>query len=186
MEIPEKAALLVIDVQLAFDDPRPGPRNNPAMEENLRALLEAWRATKRPLIHVRHMSTEPNSLFRPGLPTNEFKPEVVPRAGERVIEKSVNSAFIGTPLERELREQGIDTLFLVGIQTNHCVSTTARMAGNLGFHTHVIGDACATRDRKGPDGKIWPAQTLHDVALADLHGEFATVVDTRQVLAATR
>lgn len=186
LTLPANAALVVIDVQRAFDDPRMGPRNNPALEGNVRALLARWRESRRPLFHVKHMSTEPQSLLRPGLPGNEFKPEAAPLAGERVIEKNVNSAFIGTPLEAELREKRIDTLVLLGIQTNHCVSTTTRMAGNLGFRAFLVGDACATFDRKGPDGRLWPAQTLHDVSLADLHGEFATVVTTAQVLAAAR
>lgn len=174
----KNAALIVIDVQQAFDDPSWGPRNNPQLEANVAALLRAWRARGAPLFHVRHMSMEPRSLLRPGLPGNAFKPEAAPLPGERVIEKSVNSAFIGTPLEAELRARGLDTVVLCGIQTNHCVSTTTRMAGNLGFKTFLVGDACATFDRRALDGRTFPAQLIHDVALADLHGEFATVIDT--------
>jgi len=98
------------------------------------------------------------------------------------VQKSVNSAFIGTTLESDLRASGYRTLVLTGMQTNLCVSTTARMAGNLGFDTVVVSDATATFDNTGPDGRLFPAQLLHDVALADLHGEFATVLDTRTVL----
>jgi nicotinamidase-related amidase len=185
MKLPERAALIVIDVQRAFDDASWGPRNNPELERNLSALLAVWRKARRPLIHVRHMSREPRSLLRPGQPGNEFKPEVQPLSGERVIEKNVNSAFIGTPLEAELRAAGIDTLVITGIQTNHCVSTTARMAGNLGFRTYVVSDGTATFDRKSHDGgRLFPAELVHAVALADLQGEFATIVDTRALLAA--
>ena len=182
--LPSTAALLIIDVQRAFDDPRWGRRNNPALERNLERLLAAWRETGRPVVHVRHMSSSPTSTLRPGQPGNEFKPEVAPRPGEWVVEKQVNSAFIGTHLERRLRNKEIDTLVIVGIQTNHCVSTTARMAGNLGFHTFVVGDACATFDRVGHDGVLRPAELHHDVALADLHEEFATIVETDAVLEA--
>ena len=106
-----------------------------------------------------------------------------PRPDEPVMQKSVNSAFIGTTLEDDLRRRGLTTLVVTGMQTNYCVSTTVRMAGNLGFDTYVVSDATATFDNTGPDGRKWAGQLLHDVALADLHGEFATVVDTKAVLA---
>ncbi len=101
------------------------------------------------------------------------------------MQKSVSSAFIGTSLEADLRRRGVTTLIVVGMQTNMCVSTTARMAGNLGFTTYVVSDATATFDNTGPDGKHYGSALLHDVALADLHGEFSTVVDTSTVLART-
>jgi nicotinamidase-related amidase len=102
-----------------------------------------------------------------------------------VIEKRVNSCFIGTTLEADLRNRGFDALVIAGLTTNHCVSTTARMAGNLGFTTWVVSDATAAFDRLGPDGAHHEAEQIHAIALADLHGEFATVVDTRTVVAAT-
>jgi nicotinamidase-related amidase len=57
------------------------------------------------------------------------------------------------------------------------------MAGNLGFATWVVSDATAAFDRVGPDGVLYRAEQIHAVALADLHGEFATVVDTTAVMA---
>ena len=135
-------------------------------------------------MHVRHLSTDPSSPLRPGQPGNAFKPETAPVAGEAVIEKRVNSAFIGTSLETRLRRAGCRGLIIVGLTTNHCVSTTARMAGNLGFVTWVVSDATATFDRVGPDGLEHRAEQIHVIALSDLHGEFATVVDTAAVVAA--
>jgi nicotinamidase-related amidase len=130
------------------------------------------------------MSTQVSSPLRPGQRGNDFKPETAPVAGERVIEKRVNSAFIGTSLESTLRRAGSYGLVIVGLTTNHCVSTTARMAGNLGFATWVVSDATATFDRVGPDGVQHRAEQIHAIALSDLHGEFATVVDTATVIAA--
>jgi nicotinamidase-related amidase len=184
-EIADRTALLVIDVQQGFDDPCWGPRNNPAMESRLAELLAAWRSRGRPVLHARHMSTSPNSPLRPGHRGNEFKAEAKPLSGEAVIEKRVNSCFIGTTLDEDLRRSGIDRLVLAGLTTNHCVSTTARMAGNLGYTAWVVSDATATFDRVGPDGVLYPAELVHGAALSDLHGEFATVVATRALIAET-
>ena len=179
-----RAALLIIDVQNGFDAPRWGRRNNPAMEARIVELLTAWRASRRPVIHAKHMSPDPTSPLRPGQPGNDFKRDVTPIDGEAVVEKRVHSCFIGTPLEAELRQQGHDTLVIVGMMTNHCVSTTARMAGNLGFAAWVVSDATATFDRVGPDGITYTAEQIHAIALSDIHGEFGAVVDTATVLAA--
>ncbi|NJO05763.1 MAG: cysteine hydrolase [Chloroflexaceae bacterium] len=163
-----------------------GQRNNPQMEQVIANLLTAWRTTQRPVFHVQHCSTELASPLRPDRPGHAFKPEAQPRAGEPIIQKQVNSAFIGTDLEAMLRQRGIDTLVMVGLTTNHCVSTTARMAGNLGFTTYIVADAVATFDRLGHDGQHHPAATIHATALASLHLEFAMVVQAAQVLAALR
>ena len=184
LQLDPSTTLLVIDLQSGFDDRYWGRRNNPVLERRVSELLRAWRAAARPVVHVRHMSTEPLSPLRPGQPGNAFKPEAAPAAGEAVIEKSVNSAFIGTPLETDLRRAGCRGLVIAGLTTNHCVSTTARMAGNLGFETCVVSDATAAFDRLGHDGVLRSAEQIHAHALSDLHGEFAAVVDTAAVLAA--
>lgn len=182
--LPPNAALISIDVQQAFADPRWGQRNNPDAEEKIAALLAAWRATGRPVFHVQHRSASPTGLFRPGTPGYLHKPEGQPRAGEPVIVKSVNSSFIGTDLEARLRAAGIAVLVIMGLTTDHCVSTTARMAGNFGFETYCVADATATFERTGPDGRRFTAEEMHATALASLHGEFATVVWSGEVLAA--
>lgn len=178
------ATLLVIDVQEGFSDPRWGRRNNPQMELRVAELLATWRAHRAPLIHARHMSTSATSPLRPGQRGNEFMALAAPRLGEPVIEKRVNSCFIGTSLESDLRNGGLDTLVIAGMTTNHCVSTTARMAANLGFRVWVVSDATATFDRVGPDGVSHGAEQIQAIALSDLHGEFATVIDTKTAIAA--
>ena len=182
--LPPNAALISIDVQQAFNDPSWGQRNNPDAEQKIAALLAAWRATGRPVFHIQHRSASPTGLFRPGTPGYEHKPEGRPDAGEPVIVKSVNSSFIGTDLEARLRAAGIGTLVIMGLTTDHCVSTTTRMAGNFGFETYFVADATATFERTGPDGRHYTAEQMHDTALASLHGEFATVLWTEEVLAA--
>lgn len=182
--LPPNAALISIDVQHAFNDPRWGQRNNPDAEAHIAALLAAWRATGRPVFHIQHRSASPNGRFRPGTPGYAHKPEGQPVPGEPVIVKDVNSAFIGTDLEARLRAAGIATLVIVGLTTDHCVSTTVRMAGNFGFDTYLVADATATFERTGPDGRHFTAEQMHGTALASLHGEFATVVRAEAVLAA--
>ena len=181
--LPKDAVLLVVDVQNGMDVyAREYNRNNPDLEKNIARLQQAWRKSGRPLIHVQHLSKEPQSPLRPGQSGVDIKDEVKPLPGEPVVQKSVSSAFIGTTLEADLRRRGLTTLVVVGMQTNLCVSTTARMAGNLGFTTYVVSDATATFDNTGPDGKRYASELVHDIALADLNGEFSTVIDTNAVL----
>lgn len=174
-------ALLLIDVQVAFDDPKWGPRNNLDAEANIARLLTRWRAFDAPVVHVFHDSRTTGSPLHPDSPGNAPKSEARPLSTERQFRKNVNSAFIGTDLEAYLRGQAIQNLVVVGLTTNHCVSTTVRMAGNLGFNTAIVSDATATFDRKTVDGRNRPAQDVHDAALSDLNGEFATVLTTSQL-----
>ncbi len=182
--LPANAALLVVDVQMGFLDPDWGERNNPDAEANIARLIAAWRASGRPIHHVHHASPSPTGHFRPGSPGHRPRPEALAAAGEPIHVKAVNSAFIGTTLEADLRAAEIDTLVIVGLTTNHCVSTTARMAGNLGFVTYVVEDATATFDRLGLDGRLRSAADVHAAALSDLADEFATIVATEAVLRA--
>jgi nicotinamidase-related amidase len=178
--------LLVVDMQQGFDDPVWGRRNNPHLEERVTELLDTWRTTGRPVFHAKHMSTSSRSPLRPGQPGNDFQAFARPRAKELVIEKTVNSCFIGTLLEADLRSRGCHTLVVAGLTTNHCVSTTVRMAGNLGFTTWLPADATATFDRVGPDGVHYTAEQIHAIALSDLHEEFASVTQTDQILDAVK
>lgn len=177
-----KQTLLLIDVQKGFDDPLWGERNNPEAESNMSLLLEAWRTKNRPVVHIRHCSTEAESPLRPELPGNAFKDEVTPLEGERQFTKSVNSAFIGTALEEYLRAEQISSLVIAGLTTDHCVSTSVRMAANLGFDVTLISDATATFGRKGFDGRLYSAEEIHNINLLSLEGEFCTVRSTGEVL----
>jgi len=180
----QNTALLVVDMQLGFDDPAWGARNNATAEANVAAVIAAWRAAGAPVIHIHHDSPSPSGRLRRGTRGNAPKPEAMPIAGEAIYRKSVNSAFIGTSLEADLRELAVDTIAIVGLTTNHCISTTARMAGNLGFRTFVLADATATFDRANLDGRIRRADDVHNAALSDLQDEFAQVVDTNTIIAA--
>ncbi|MCD4685703.1 MAG: cysteine hydrolase [Anaerolineae bacterium] len=180
--LPSNTALILIDVQQGFDAPFWGTRNNPHAEDNMARLLAAWRVAGRPIVHVQHLSRNPELPLHPDHAGSAIKVIVQLQGDESVITKDVNSAFIGTNLEQRLREAGITTVVIVGLTTIHCVSTTARMAGNLGFVTVVVSDATAAFGCTGHDGKTYSADLMHEVALAELHNEFATVMDTETVL----
>jgi nicotinamidase-related amidase len=177
-----KPALLLIDVQQGFDDPFWGKRNNPDAEKKMAELLQTWRTAKAPVVHVQHNSVEEFSPLRPDHVGNAFKPDTAPLETEPVFGKTVNSAFIGTGLENYLREHELQTLVIVGLTTDHCVSTSTRMAGNLGFNVFLVEDACATFEKKTFDGQTVPADEVHRVNLASLHEEFCTVLSTKGAL----
>lgn len=176
------AALVLIDIQVGLDDPALGERNNPQAEMNAAKLLASWRRLQLPLFHVQHLSRSPNSPLHPDKAGVAIKAVVEPLPDEPLITKDVNNAFVGTDLESRLRRLGITCVVVAGLTTDHCVSTTARMASDLGFRTFVVGDATATHERIGPDGRRHGAEDMHISALASLHGEFATIVSTDWML----
>ncbi len=182
--IDEKTALLLIDVQKGLDDWDfyGGNRNNPQAEANMAKILSKWRRDQRPVFHVRHSSTNPSSPLHRSNGGFQIKDEVVPLETEPLFTKNVNSAFIGTDLEKMLREKAIEKLVVVGLTTNHCVSTSVRMAANLGFEVILIADATATFDRMGLNNEVFPSELVHNTSLASLHGEFAVIMDTEVLL----
>lgn len=182
--MPRDAALLIIDVQKAIDHPGWGQRNNPQAEQNIAILLQVWRATQRPIYHIRHDSTEAASHYRPGQPGNAFKPEAQPLGGEIIVPKQTNSAFIGTDLESRLRSAGQNLLVVAGVITNNSVEATVRMAGNLGFDTFLAEDAAFTFGRTDWNGVLRSASEVHAMSLANLDGEYCTVVETHSVIEA--
>ena len=178
-------ALIVVDVQRAFDEWEAAGkgRNNPQAVRRIVDLLNAFRDHSVPVFHIRHEGTHPNSSFLPGGTGYPVKDEAREMAGEAVIVKRVNSAFIGTDLEARLRAADIRTLVICGATTNHCVETTTRMAGNLGFDARLVRDATWTFDRIGPDGDAHSAEDIHAMTLANLNGEFALIVSAAEVIA---
>ena len=183
--LPARTALIVIDVQKGLDEPYWGVRNNPEAEQNIARLLAAWRQRGWPIYYLHHQSKNPQSPLRPNYVGNAIKDIVQPQAGEPVLQKQENSAFIGTDLEARLRAGNQSTVVLTGLVTDHCVSTTARMAANLGFDTLVVADATATFDRVSPlTARHFTADEIHEAELTSLSGEFARIVATDALLSA--
>jgi len=177
-------ALLLIDIQKGLDEETyyGGNRNNRDAEANMAEILQVWRKWDLPLFHIQHSSQNPESKLYPTKPGFEIKEEVKPLPGEPLIVKNVNSAFIGTDLQNRMEAAGIETLVIVGLTTNHCVSSTARMAANLGFETLIISDATATFDRVGINGETYSSELIHLTTLASLKDEFAEIMKTEELL----
>ena len=177
-------ALLLIDIQKGLDQSEfwGGSRNNPSAEANCRLLLEYFRSKGWPLFHVQHHSKNPDSPLFPGKPSQQLKDEVAPLEGEKVVAKRTNSAFVGTTLHEELIAMGIKSLIIVGLTTDHCVSTSVRSAADLGYRTILVPDATATYDKSGIDGSHYEAELVHAISLASLKDEFALMIDTTTLL----
>jgi nicotinamidase-related amidase len=176
----ERPALILIDIQKGFQNIKywGEQRNNPDAELRASELLKFWRAYQLPVFHVQHCSSIPTSPLHESNAGNAFNDLIAPFDNEPVIKKNVNSAFIGTDLQARLKREHITTLVIAGLTTDHCVSTTTRMAGNFGYKTFLVEDATATFNKKGIDGQNFSAELIHKTALASLNGEFATVVTT--------
>lgn len=178
-----RAVLLPVDMQQAFDGPPWPPRWNTGVDANGLALLQAWRTAGLPVLHVRHDSTEPQSTLCPGTPGHAFRPGFEPAAGEVLITKSVNAAFIGTDLDGRLRGMGAETVVVFGISSDMCVSTTVRVGANLGYRMVVASDACDCFTLPDEAGNPIPAQAIHAAHMATLAHEFATVLTTAAIVA---
>jgi nicotinamidase-related amidase len=183
IKLHDNVPLIVIDVQRAFYDSSWGKRNNPCAERNIEKLIKYWNLNQRLVIYVKHLSKNKESLFYSKSETSEFKEMITPLPKDIIITKSVNSAFIGTNLEEILRENHCPNIVITGLTTNHCVETTTRMAGNLGFNPFFVSDATATFDRRSFNGEIFNAEKIHEMTLANLHEEFAIIKKTEEILA---
>ena len=177
----ETTALLLVDVQKGVNEVKyyggpSGKRNNHSAEENMRCLLAEWRRLGKCVAFTRHNSREINSPLKLDLETGDQIEGLEINGSDIVVEKDVNSGFIGTSLELELRRSGINRLVVMGFYTNYCIETTVRMAGNLGFDTYLVHDACAAVNTLGHDGEYYAPDLVHNMSIASLHGEFCTAI----------
>jgi nicotinamidase-related amidase len=183
-------ALLVIDMQRAFDDlDFWGATTNPDCESNVAALIEAWSAAGEPIVVIRHDSTSAGSPLHPDNPGNALVEAVAAVEPALFVTKNVNSAFYGDPdLQEWLTAQGVQELVICGIQTNMCVETTARMAGNLGYDVTVVLDATRTFDLTTDVAGLGivthtASELMATTALVLQGGGFARISTTQDVLA---
>lgn len=175
-------ALIIVDMQKGMHSPTLPHRNNPQAEANMLQLLTRWRTASWPVVHVRHISRSPDSVFRLGQAGAEFQEAFMPLDTEHVVEKNVPDAFVQSGLQRWLHVRAISDVVIVGVSTNNSVESTARSAGNLGFHTYAVPDACFTFDRMDLNGILRTADDIHLMSLTNLSSEYAQVVSTAQLL----
>ena len=177
----DRAVLLPVDMQQAFDAP-PWPRRwNAGVDSNGLALLDAWRLAGRPIVHVRHDSVQPGSTLAPGTRGNAFRPGFEPRAGEPLVTKSVNSAFIGTDLDLRLKRLQARHVVVFGISTDMCVSTTVRTGANMGWDMILVPDACDCFDLPDGQGGTIPAEEVQRAHVATLAFEFCRTFSTAEL-----
>lgn len=174
-------ALIVIDQQKGIDHPKLGPRNNIDAETKIIELLNTWRELQWPIFHVKHRSRNKESVFWPEQEGFELKPKFQPHTGERVIEKSVPCAFINSSLADELEDKEINRIVVVGAVTNNSVESTARTGGNMGLTVYVVEEACFTFNKTDYFGNIRSASEVHAMSLANLDGEYASVISMEQL-----
>lgn len=185
LHIQDNSALIVVDVQEGFDDELfMGKRNNPNADQNIEAIINVWEKSRRPIVIVQHNSISAGSVLNPSKPGNALKPYVKRVKPNLAVTKSVNSAFYGSPdLDQWLKSSDIRQIVIVGIQTNMCCETTARMAGNLGYDVIFVPDAMHTFDATGPDGVVISANEITRSTVASLFdGEFAKIAATMDVV----
>ncbi|MBP2299396.1 cysteine hydrolase family protein [Azospirillum picis] len=182
IQFPPATLLLAVDMQRAFDGPSWPRRWNREADRNGLRLLEGWRRSGRPILHVRHDSAEPDSSLRPGQDGNRFRDGFEPCGGEGVVSKSVNAAFIGTDLDLRLRRLGVERLVVFGISTDMCVSTTVRTGANMGWKITLAADACDCFELPDGRGGTIPAEQVQAVHVATLGFEFCEVATTAGIL----
>lgn len=182
LRLPEKAALIIINAQIGLLDATQAGRSNSEAEQNIARLLKVWRIQKRPVIHVKHVSNNPQSAFFRASKGVDFLPEFIPAGAETVLEKTKSSAFAETALSDLLRDQDISDLVLAGFTANDCIDSTARDAAEQAFTNYVVGDATAMFDLRDSNGKLMKAERLQRLTMANLNAFYAKVVSTDDVL----
>lgn len=182
MKLTPNTALIIIDQQQGLDNPKLGPRNNPNAEKVMLQLLKAWRTAQWPIIHVKHRSSEPNSVFWPEQQGFEFKPDFLPQSDELIVEKNIPCALLKTHLEKILDQKNIRKIVLIGASTNNSIEATARNAGSLGFRVFIVEDACFTFAKEDYFGTVRTAAEVHAMSLANLQDEYAEIVTAEQTL----
>jgi len=179
-----KSALIIIDAQYGIKNEAHwgGNRNNPKAEENIKSLLNFWRAKDLPVVIVQHCSISKASPFWPDKEGYKLMSFINLRNNEKLLKKSTASAFVKTDLEQYLERLKISDLVISGFVTNNSVEATARNAGDLGIKTVVVSDATACFDKVAINGVKYESEIVHQLSLANLKDEYAAIRTTEEII----
>jgi nicotinamidase-related amidase len=177
-----QSALLVIDAQDSFKaTPLWERRNNLAFENNVAALIEAYRTAELPVVFFLH--TDSDEGFATNSPFFKLMDFIRPRPEESVLIKSTRNCFTSTPLQPYLLEKAVRRLTIAGIQMEQCCETTARVAADLGYAVDFVTEATMTFPIPNWDN---PAEELGVHAIRErteyaLRRRFARIVTVEQL-----
>jgi nicotinamidase-related amidase len=171
-----KKALLIVDIQNDyFTGGKMELEGSEAASLRAGELLAAFRESRRPVIHVQHVSVRPGATyFLPDTEGVRIHANVAPADREIVIQKHFANSFRDTGLLEHLRQAGIQELVIAGMMTHMCVDATTRAASDFGFQCFLAHDACATRSLSFGATKV-SAEHVHCSFLSALSGTYATV-----------
>lgn len=177
-----RRALVLVDIQQDYFADSPLVIQYPNPQESLAKItqaIDAAAAADIPVVAVQHTMGSGAPVFDPDAPGFALHPEVESRRTDswKSLVKENGSVYAGTDLAEWLREQGIDTVTLVGFMTNNCILASAVEAEGLGFTTEVLGDATGAINIAN-DAGFADAKTVHTTLLALLNSNFAAVADT--------
>lgn len=180
---PATTALVVIDFQNEYFSGRMPIDDGMQALLNTRRLIEFADKSKIPVYHVQHVSPAGSAVFALDGEGVKFHPQMQPRAGDVVVQKSNVSAFVGTDLDARLKKANVKTLIISGLMTHACVAGAARDAAPAGYSVVVASDASATRAITRVGGKTVSKDELHRAALAEIEDTFGDVLTTDQIIA---
>lgn len=178
-----QTALLLIDIQNDYFNQGAMPLVGSAeASEKAKLILESFRISHKPVIHVQHVAARPTaSFFLPNTQGVCIHSNVMPEEHEKVIVKNFPNSFVGTDLLDRLKEDNVTDLVVCGMMTHMCVDATVRAAKDFGFQIVLIGDACATKDLE-IQGQPVKASDVQNSFLAALAYYYATVKTAQQYL----
>jgi len=176
-------ALILIDIQNDYFPGGAGELHEPiAASLRARQLLDHFRQTHQPLVHIQHVSLRPGAkTFLPGTIGDEIHENVRPLEGEAVFQKHYPNSFRDTPLLDHLKREGVSRVVICGMQTNMCVDATTRAAFDFGFECLIAHDACAARTLTF-QGQTIPAAQVHGAFLAALGASYGKVLSVAEII----
>ena len=175
-----KLALIIIDVQNDYFESGKMPLHNPLKAlKNIERVLTKFREKGLPVFHIQHINEPDDDFFQPNTDGAEIHSRLTPLSNEYHLIKHMPSSFLGTGLEKLLKEKGITDIVVCGMMSHMCVDTTVRACQDLGLNVVLLDDACATINLNY-NGEVIPAETVHKTYMASLNGVFAKTIMTNE------